>query len=153
MGFLAGILGSGAGVIIIGASIIALPYLSKLKIPNTAQALIRRFLIVATYSGGCTLAFSEIGTIWAGLANRAADLFGGMSTGIPFVVVTLSSVVLLLGLAAALVAAPTDAVVVTAAFIPAVLMLVPGGAIHQVFVFTAAPGQALAAAFTTWLAG
>ena len=153
MGTLASLVGSGAGAIIIGCSFFAMTYLGKLRLPAMLQGIIRRLLIIAMWSGGCTLAFTEIGTLWAGVANRIAGLLGGFGTGIPRIVIVLVSVSLLLGLAVGLVFAPTDAVIVTAAFAQAVLMLVPGGFLHQVFLVTSAPGQALAAAFNTWIAG
>jgi hypothetical protein len=153
MGVLASIVGSGAGAIIIGASFFAMAYLGKLHLPAMGQSIIRRVLIIAMYAGGCTLAFTEVGILWSGIANRIADLFGGFGTGIPRIVIVLTSLMLLLGLIAGLVFAPADAVIMTAAFVPAVLMLVPGGVLHQVFVTTAAPGQALANSFNVWIAG
>jgi hypothetical protein len=153
MGFLANIVGSGAGLIIIGAAFVAMANLGKLKLPGIAQSIIRRLLIIAMWAGGCTLAFTEIGILWAGIANRIASLFGGFGAGPARVAIVLASLVLLVGLIVGLALAPTDAVILAAAFIPAVLMLVPGGVLHQVFTATAVPGEALANSFNVWIAG
>jgi hypothetical protein len=151
MGIIAGILGSGAGAIIIGCSFIAMMHLSHL--PGVTHPWIRRLLIVAMYCGGATLAYSEVGAIWSGLVNRIADLFGGLGSGLPFVILVVGTAALTLGTVVALAVAPVDQAIITAAFLPALLMLVPGGLLHEFFVATAVPGQALAQSFTTWLAG
>jgi hypothetical protein len=151
MGTIAAIVGSGAGAIIIGVSFIAMGHLGRL--PGGIQPWVRRLLIIAMYAGGCTLAVTEIGTLWAGLANRIAGLFGGLDTGLPRVVVVLAAAVLLAGVVVGLIWAPNDAVILTAAFLPAVLMLVPGGFLLNFFTVTSVPAQALADSFNVWIAG
>jgi branched-subunit amino acid transport protein len=151
MGFIASLIGSGAGVVIIGATFIAMMHVGRL--PEVAQKILKRLFILAMYAGGSALAVTELGTLWMNIASRIADLFGGLGTGIPRTVIVLLALMLLLGTVVSLAFAPNDAAILTAAFLPAVLMLVPGGFLHQVYVGTTIPAQAMADSFNAWIAG
>lgn len=151
MNLIASLIGSGAGVVIIGVSLLAIPHLGRF--PAAIQPWLRRLLIIATFAGGSALAVTELGSLWASLASWAAGFFGGFGSGIPHTVVILAGTALLLATAAALVWAPGEGAAVTAAILPAVLMLVPGGFLHQVFAGTTYPAAQLAASFTAWIGG
>jgi hypothetical protein len=149
---LANIIGSGAGAIIIGVSVFFMAHVGRF--PSGVQPWLRRGLIVAMYCGGATLAFTEVGILWTGVVNHISSWLGvSTAYGVPRVVIVLASVALLAGTVVGLVWAPTDAVAMTAVFVPFLLMLVPGGFLHNVFVVTAYPGQQLAASFNVWIAG
>lgn len=151
MGTIASLIGSGAGVIIIGATFIAMMHLGRL--PAMAQNIVRRLFILAMYAGGSALAVTELGTLWLDIATKIGALFGGIGTGLPRTVIVLCSVLLILGTAVGLIFAPNDAVILMAAAVPAVLMLAPGGAIHQFYVATTVPAQQMADSFNAWIAG
>ena len=151
MGTIAALVGSGAGLIIIGATFIAMMHVGRL--PAIGQKILKRLFIIAMYAGGCVLSLTALGSIWLGIAGRIADLFGGLDTGFPRATVVLVSILLLLGTVVALIFDPVDAAILVAAFVPAVLMLVPGGFLHQVYVDTSIPAQQMANAFNTWIAG
>lgn len=151
MGTIASLIGSGAGVIIIGATFIAMMHLGRL--PGMAQNIVRRLFILAMYAGGSALAVTALGSLWVDIASRIGALFGGLGSGLPRTVIVLLSVLLILGTIVGLIFAPADAVIMMAAFVPAVIMLAPGGAIHQFYVATSAPAQQMADAFNTWIAG
>lgn len=151
MAFIASLIGSGAGVIIIGAAFIAMMHIGRL--PAVVQSVLRRVLIIAMFAGGSALAVTELGVLWYKTSAAVAGLFGGLNAGIPRSVIVLVSVLLLLGTVVGLIWAPNEAVALVASLVPAVLMLVPGGALHQIYVATTAPAQAMAAQFSLWIAG
>lgn len=151
MNLIASLIGSGAGVVIIGVGLLAIPHLGHF--PAAIQPWLRRLLIVATFAGGSALAVTELGSLWASLADWVAGFFGGLGAGIPHTVVILAAAALLLATFAAMIWAPGEGAAMTAAILPAVLMLVPGGFLHQVFTATTYPAAQLAASFTAWIGG
>lgn len=151
MGTLASLVGSGAGIIIIGATFIAMMHLGRL--PGAAQNILRRLFILAMYAGGSALAVTEAGSLWTTIATHLGGLFGGLGAGVPRTIIVLTAVLLLAGTVVGLIWAPNDAVIMTAAFLPAVLMLVPGGFLHEVYAATTVPAQQMADAFNAWIAG
>lgn len=151
MGFIASLIGSGAGVIIIGATFIAMMHVGRF--PEVVQKILKRLFILTMYAGGSALAVTALGTLWLDIASRLADLFGGLDAGVPRTIIVLFGLTILAGTVVSLIFAPNDAAIMAAAFLPAVLMLVAGGALHNFYVGTTVPAQQLADAFNTWIAG
>lgn len=152
MSTLANFVGSGAGLIVIAVCVVLVAHLTHL--PNFAHPWVLRGLIVLAYGGGTLLAYTGLGALWRTVASGIAGLFpGGLSAGVPHAVLVVASVVLIFGLVVAIWKAPTEAAVVVAALVPAVLMLTSYGAIHEFWLQTSAPAQQLAAQFNTWLGG
>lgn len=151
MSFLVNAVGSGAGIIVIAVTFIAMANLHHL--PGATHNWIRRFLIILMYGGDTILAYSGIGALWNGLASWIAGWFGGLHAGIPHVTLVVASCILIVGLVVGLIKAPVEAVVVAAALVPAVLMLTSYGFIHTFWLQTSAPAQQLAAQFNVWLGG
>jgi hypothetical protein len=152
MNILADLAGSATAIIVIVGAVILVGHLTHL--PNFSHEWVLRFLIALAYGGGALLAYSGVGSLWVNdVVNPVAGLFGGLQTGIPHVILTLGSFILILGLVIAMWKAPTAPTVMVAALAPAVLVLTSYGFIHGFWTFTSAPAQHLAAGFATWLGG
>lgn len=151
MGWITGIVGSGAGLIIIGVTFIASMHMGR--VPAAAQKILRRLFIVAMYAGGSALAVNGLGSLGVRIVTSVAGLFGGLSSGPARVVIILTGAFMLLGVVVALVFDPLEAFILLAAFLPFVLMLAPGGFLHQVYVATTFPAQQMADSFNAWIGG
>ena len=151
MGWITGIVGSGAGLIIIGVTFIASMHIGR--VPAPAQKILRRLFIVAMYAGGSALAISGLGALGVRIVTAVAGMFGGMGSGAARAVIILTGVFMLLAVVVALVFDPIEAAILLAAFLPFVLMLAPGGFLHQVYVATTFPAQQLADSFSAWIGG
>ena len=151
MGWITGIVGSGAGLIIIGVTFIASLHMGR--VPAMAQKILKRLFIVAMYAGGAVLAISGLGALGVRIVTALAGLFGGLGSGPARVVIVLTGAFMLLGVVVALIFDPLEAFILLAAFLPFVLMLAPGGFLHQVYVATTFPAQQMADAFNTWIGG
>jgi hypothetical protein len=151
MGWITGIVGSGAGLIIIGVTFIASVHMGR--VPAMAQKILRRLFIVAMYAGGSALAVNGLGSLGVRLVTAISGLFGGIDSGPARVVIILTGAFMLLGVTVALVFDPLEAFILLAAFLPFVLMLAPGGFLHQVYVATTFPAQQLADSFNAWIGG
>jgi hypothetical protein len=149
-----GIGAAAAGIILIAAVLFAMKHLSKLHLPGAIEGIVLRLFMIAGYAGGVVLSVSLIGTLWTGLVNWIAGFFGGIGSGtIPYIIIVIAGFTLLGGFLLELIFAPNAAAVMTAVALPLVLMLVPGGILHQFYATTAAPAQALANSFSAWLGG
>lgn len=151
MSVIASLVGSGAGIVIIGVAFAAMAHLQHL--PQMVHPWMRRLLIVAMYAGGSALAVTELGTLARSAVNWVAGFFGGLGAGGPRAAVIITCVLLLLATAVALIWVPNEGTALLAAALPFLLSLVAGGFIHQVYVGTTFPAQHLADAFSAWLGG
>lgn len=151
MGWITGIVGSGAGLIIIGVTFIASMHMGR--VPAAAQKILRRLFIVAMFAGGSALAVNGLGALGVRIVSSVAGLFGGLDSGPARVVIILTGAFMLLGVTVALVFDPIEAAILLAAFLPFVLMLAPGGFLHQIYVATTFPAQQLANSFNAWIGG
>ena len=151
MGWITGIIGSGAGLIIIGVTFIASMHMGR--VPAMAQKILRRLFIVAMYAGGSALAVTGLGALGVRIVSALAGLFGGLDSGPARVVIILTGAFMLLGVVVALIFDPLEAFILLAAFLPFVLMLAPGGFLHQVYVATTFPAQQMADSFNAWIGG
>lgn len=151
MSFLAGLVGSGIGLIVVVVTIILLGHVSHA--PGAAHPWIYRALIVLAYGGGALLALTSIGNVWLSLVNWFAAFFGGVGSGAGHAVIVIASVILILGLIIGIWKAPNAEVAKMAALAPFLLMLTTSGFIHSFWVSTSAPAQQVATQFATWLGG
>ena len=143
--------GTGAGVILIGACFIVAMFASHL--PNFSRQWVDRLLIVGVYFGAAAVLFTAGGQLALSLANRVAGFFGGFGSGLGHAGIVLAGLVLLLSFLIAVVKVPNLAAMSLALLLAFTLALVPGGFLHQFYVVTAAPGQQYAAQFAAWLGG
>ena len=151
MTVIGGWIGTGAGLIIIGACLIAALFVSYL--PSWSHPWLHRALIVGMYAGATALIATTIGQFALNLAVRVAGWFGGFGSGLGKAAIVLASLFLLLTVLIALVKVPSAGAATLAVALAFMLALVPGGFLHQVYADTAAPGQQLAAQFASWLGG
>lgn len=151
MNLITSIVGSGAGVVIIGVAFVAMMHLQHL--PQFTHPWARRLLIVANYAGGSALAVTGLGDLGRSVMGWAASFFGGLGTGLPRAALIIVCALLVLTTLAGLIWVPNEAVALTAAILPFLLSLVAGGFLHQVYVGTTYPAQQLAASFNAWIGG
>jgi hypothetical protein len=146
-----GWIGTGAGLIIIGACVIATAFVNHL--PKFSHPWVHRALIIGMYAGATALIVTTIGQFFLHLAEHVAGFFGGFGSGLGKAAIILASFFLLLTVLIALIKVPSAGAATLAVALAFLLALVPGGFLHQFYVVTAAPGQQIAAQFATWLGG
>lgn len=143
--------GTGAGVILIGACFIVAIFVGHA--PKFSHPWIHRLLILGVYAGATAVLATEGGQLIRGLANRIAGYFGGFGSGIGYAAIVLAGLFLLLSFLIAVIKVPSLGAMSLALLLAFTLALVPGGFLHQFYVVTAAPGQQYAEQFATWLGG
>lgn len=151
MSFLAGLTGSGVGLLVVVVVVILLGHVTHA--PGAAHPWIYRILIVLAYGGGTLLALTGVGSLWLSLVNWGAAFFGGLGSGAGHAVIVIASVILILGLIVGIWKAPNAEVAKMAALVPFVLMLTTSGFIHSFWISTSQPAQQVATQFATWLGG
>jgi len=152
MTILGQVAGSFAGLTVIAVCVILVAHLTHL--PKFSHPWVLRVLIVLTYGGGTLVAYTGLGSLWATVATDIAGVVpGGLHGQICHAVIVVVSVIVILGLVIALWKAPTEAAVLAAALVPAVLMLSSYGFIHGFWTATSAPAQQFAAQFLARLGG
>jgi hypothetical protein len=144
-------IGTGAGVILIGACFIAAMFTSHL--PSFSHPWVHRALIVGMYAGATALIVTTIGQFFLHLAEHVAGFFGGFGSGLGKAAIILAAFFLLLTVLIALIKVPSAGAGVLAVALAFLLALVPGGFLHQFYAETAIPGQQIAAQFAAWLGG
>ena len=148
---IAGLIGSGAGVVVIALALLLTRHLGF--VPGFLRGWVERAIIVLMYAGGSAIAVTTLGSWSTWLIQHIADLLGGLNAGIPHTALTVVAMVLIFAVGVSLVVAPNAATGVVAAMLPLILGLVAGGVIHQVYLQTVIPGQALAAQISSWIGG
>jgi hypothetical protein len=148
---ISGWIGTGAGVILMGACFVAAIFTAHL--PKWSHPWIHRLLILGVYAGATAILVTAGGRLALGLANRVAAFFGGFSSGLGHAGIVLAGFFLLLAFLVAVIKTPNLAALSLAMLLAFTLALVPGGFLHQFYVVTAAPGQQYAAQFAAWLGG
>ena len=143
--------GTGAGVILIGACFIVAIFAKHL--PQFIRPWIDRLLIVGAYLGATAVLFTAGGQFLLGVADKIAGFFGGLGSGLGHAGIVLAGLFLLLAFLVAVIKVPNLAAMSLALLLAFVLALVPGGFLHNFYVVTAAPGQQYAAQFAAWLGG
>ena len=151
MSGISGWIGTGAGVIVIGACFIVAMFSSHL--PKFSHPLVHRLLILGVYAGATAVLATAGGQLILGLANRVAGFFGGFGAGLGKAAIVLAGLVLLLSFLIAVIKVPSLGAMSLALLLAFTLALVPGGFLHQFYVVTAAPGQQYAAQVSAWLGG
>jgi len=148
---LASLAGSGAGLIAIAVAILVDRHYRNL--PGSAHSWIERAMIILMYAGGSAIAVTQAGQWVRDAALWAAGLFGGVGSGLAHVALVISALFMLLALVVALIWAPTSVTATTAALMPLILSLAGGGFLHEIYVTTSAPAQALASSLASWIGG
>lgn len=151
MNWLGNLVGSGAGLVAAGIAWVLMKHYHHA--PGKAHPWIRRALAALMYMAGSALAVTAVGG-WAGdAAGWIASLFGGHGAAVAWVIITIAAFLLLIGTIVGVAFAPDDAVIASALFLPVVLRLPVGGALHQFYVATTGPAQLAAATVAHWLGG
>lgn len=151
MNILAALAASAAGIVAIAVAMVVSMHYTHL--PSGLHPWIARLIIVIMYCGGSVIVAAGLGSVVSGLIADAVDLIGGQYAGLINVGIIIFALVMLVGLVAELIWAPSTDVAITAACIPLLLSLVAGGFIHQFYLDTTAPGQQIAAQIMAWVAG
>jgi ABC-type antimicrobial peptide transport system permease subunit len=146
-----GWIGTGVGLIVIGACFILALFVNHL--PKFSHPWVHRFLIVAMYAGATALLVTTIGQFALNTARTVAGFLGGFGTGLGKAAIVLAALFLLLSVLIALIKVPSAGAAPLAVLLAFALALVPGGFLHQFYVATAAPGQQFAGQFAGWLGG
>ena len=144
-------IGTGAGVILIGACFIAGMFTSHM--PKFSHPWLHRALIVGVYFGTTAVLGTAGGQILLGWARMAAGWFGGFGSGLGHAAIVLAGFFLLASVLVAVIKVPSLSAMSLAMILAFVLALVPGGFLHQFYVVTSVPGQQYADAFSSWLGG
>lgn len=152
MSALAGILGSGAGIVVIGVAVVV----SMFLLPHSPQFLrpwVERGIVVLMFAGGSAIAVTTLGTWTTWIISHVADVLGGLDAAIPRAALILVCLFLMGGVLVSLIWAPNAATGMVAAFLPVILGLVAGGFIHDIYTTTVIPAQAFASSLNTWIGG
>lgn len=148
MNGVAGWAGSGAGLVIIGASWVLMRYLKHF--PSATHLILHRVVIIGMYAGGATLVLTGLGRTIVRAELWAAGLFGGVSYGTGHAAVVVAGTFLAVAVLVALIWVPDLSAAWLALILPFVLVL-SGGHLHQLL--TVFPGPALAQQVSAWLGG
>jgi hypothetical protein len=148
---ISGWVGTGAGLIVIGACLIAAIFVNHL--PKWSHPWVHRALIIGMYAGATAVLVTTIGQYALSWTETIAGWFGGFGSGIGKAAIVLSSLFLLLTVLIALWKVPSAGAATLAVALAFLLALTPGGFLHQFYLTTAAPGQQLASSVASWLGG
>jgi hypothetical protein len=143
--------GTGAGVILMGACFIAAIFVKHL--PGWSHSWLYRLLIVGVYLGATAVLFTAGGQLAISIAHRVAAFFGGFGSGLGHAGIVLAGFFLLLAFLVAVIKVPNLAALSLAMLLAFTLALVPGGFLHHFYIVTAVPGQQYAGQFAAWLGG
>lgn len=146
-----GWVGTGAGLIVIGACLIAVMFVNHL--PKFLLPWAHRALIIGMYAGATAVLVTTLGQYLLSWARTVAGWFGGFGAGLGKAAIVLSALFLLLTVVIALWKVPNAGAATLAVALAFILALVPGGFLHQFYMATALPGQQLAASVASWLGG
>ena len=149
---IAGLIGSGAGVVALGVAVLLGGFVAP-RCPRFLRPWLERFIVVLMYAGGAAIAVTTLGSWSDWILSHAADLLGGLNAPIPQVALILTGLFLVLVVIASLIWEPNAATGIVAAFLPLLLGLVAGGFIHAIYLETVIPGRELASAVSSWVGG
>lgn len=148
---ISGWVGTGAGLIVIGACLIAALFVQHL--PSWSHPWVHRALIIGMYAGATAVLVTTIGQYAVRWALTIAGWFGGFGSGLGKAAIVLGSLFLLLTVLIALWKVPSAGAATLAVGLAFLLALAPGGFLHQFYMATAVPGQQLASSVASWLGG
>jgi hypothetical protein len=151
MSTISGWVGTGAGLIVIGACFILTLFVQHL--PSWSHPWVHRALIIGMYAGATAVLVTTIGQYALHWTETVAGWFGGFGSGLGKAAIVLASLFLLLTVLIALWKVPSAGAATLAAGLAFLLALTPGGFLHQFYLTTAMPGQQLAASVAGWLGG
>jgi hypothetical protein len=148
---LASLIGSGAGIITIALAVLIGRHYRHL--PWAVHSWAQRIVIVLMFAGGSAIAVTDIGRWADDGVTWTAGLLGGLGAGLPRAALVVTCMFLLAGILISLIFAPAQAAGVTAAVMPAVLALAPGGFLASVHGALCGPATAFAALLARWIGG
>lgn len=145
----AGWFGTGAGLILIGASFVLLRYLHHM--PSGIHPVLHRLAIAGMYAGGATLALASAVGAWIISAELwALGMAGGAQGGTGHAIIVIAGTFLAVAVLVALIWVPDPFAAYLALALPFVLAL-SGGHLHEIL--SVFPGPALAEQVSHWLGG
>lgn len=147
---IATVAGSGAGLVIAGASFVLMRYLKHF--PAISHPVLHRMVIIGMYAGGATLVLaSAIGTWVVSAELWVAGMFGGVQPGtVGHAGAVIAGTFLAATVLVALIWLPDPGAAWLALALPFVLAL-SGGHLHKILAVF--PGPALAQQVSHWLGG
>lgn len=144
--------GSGAGVIMIGACVLLMRYMTHL--PAAAHVWLGRAAITGMYCGGAAIAVTTIGQQAIRLLRWALGFAGGGTpgSGLGWAFLILTALFLTITVAVAIKTADMLGAY-TAVILPLVLAVPAAGFLHQVYADTTYPSQQAVLAIAHWIGG
>jgi hypothetical protein len=147
-----GAIASGViGAVAVAVAILLLRHADKF--PAKAHPWARRFAIIIMWAAGAVFAATGLESVLVRVIVAVTGFIGGQYQPIIHAGIIIGALFLVVGTLAALIWDPDDAAAFTAIAVPLVLGLVAGGALHGLYAATVEPGQQLASAINSWLAG
>jgi hypothetical protein len=147
-----GAIASGViGAVVVAVAILLLRHADKA--PAKAHPWVRRFAIILMWAAGAVFAATGLESLLVRVIGDVTGFVGGQYQPIVHAAIVIGALFLVAGTLAALIWDPDDAAAFTAVAVPLVLGLVAGGVLHGLYDATVAPGQQLASAINSWLAG
>lgn len=165
---LASIVGSGAGLVVIGLAFVLNRHYRWL--PAFAYNWVARLAILLMFAGGSTIAVTDLGSWVHTKVEWAAGWLGGVNAGLPHAVLVIVAMFMFAGLVVAWIFAPSGAPdvpqwlggqakgalapsAVLASVMPLILSLLTGGFMHAVYTVTTGPAQVFASALSSLIGG
>lgn len=149
MNVLAGIAGSGAGIVTIAVAWLIDRH--QYRVP-LVSAWLARLAAILMFAGGSAVAVTPLGQWIVTMADGAAQVLGGLGSGLPFAVLTVAALFLAVGVTTDLIWAPGSGLI-TAAVLPLILGLTQGGLLHGMYEALAIPAGQYAAAISALIGG
>lgn len=123
------------------------------RAPAKAHPWLGRFCIILMWAAGAVFAATGLEGLLQEWTGDVEGFLAGPFTPIVHAVIVIGALFLVAGTIVALIWAPDDQAAFTALMVPLILGLVAGGVLHELYAVTVEPGQQLAAAVNSWLAG
>lgn len=133
------LLGGGEALIVIFVCYLMMRHVSRL--PSMTHPVANRLIIAGMFCAGVVLAATSLGLWVIAKAHWLGGLTGGTNPGdgIGWSLVTIGALLLAASVAVALIWDPNPSVAYLALVTPLMLALVPGGFLHQAYVFVSSP--------------
>jgi len=149
---LASAAGSGAGIVIAGASWVTMRHMHKLPSGWHASThpVLHRLCIIGMWAGGSAIALTALGAWIIHAELWTAGLFGGVDHGLGHTAAVLAGLFLAVSVGIALIWVPAEGAAWMALALPFVLAL-SGGHLHALL--TVFPGASFAQQVSTWIGG
>lgn len=151
MSTIAGLLGTGAGVVVLAVGWLVLRH--HRRFPGMTHPWLRRAALVLFFAGGSALTVTALGGWVLSAIAWVGGIFGGFSAGIPYAVVTVAVLVLLTGEAIDFVFEPANASPVIAGVLPLLMAIPAAGFLHSLSIAMNGPAASMAVALSRLIGG